>query len=414
MANEMINEGKHVTQSLPSPHGPQSLNSVAGLHVSGFTSVNGTQINASPRSETTAALAPVTVPYSRESRLRAAAEDIMTNYTNDSELSRVLNRQYFQLDRRVRPSMEAVRQAIVETLAQVEDIVPAREAVIALANGAMNSADAVKHLNNLHRPSTPRPDPSTQGTPSRYNAIAPAATGTLTPGAKSTPGQALPLVSQDGGAHENVSSHQIANNKDDELPCPEHITPFEVVDPDGPGNILAVFHHQIRRYLIERDIELYGEYHFKRARGSAFEDQTAPHPDQLDWRFDERANFPEILFRWRRGDHQDPTYPVPLMYWRGYLVVDTDTSPIRDYHHVPSTLSRQAEAGLLEALERMDSRVRHQDLAARQVRHPLEFPTYRELKNDDNRLAQQMRYVLSLVLLEGCTFLCTSYNCSVC
>ncbi|KAL8864126.1 MAG: hypothetical protein Q9174_007459, partial [Haloplaca sp. 1 TL-2023] len=154
---------------------------------------------------------------------------------------------------------------------------------------------------------------------------------------------------------------------------------------------LALYHHQIREYLIERDIELYGEYHFKRARGTASWDQTAPHPDQLDWRFDERAHFPKILHQWRRGNHVDPTYPVPLMYWRGYLVVDTDRSPIWDFHHLPSTLSRRAEAGLLETLERMDNRVRHQDLAARQVRYPLEWPEYKQLKNDDNRLAQQMR-----------------------
>ena len=236
MADEKINEGNDGTQSMPSPHAPQSLNLVAGLHASGLIGGNDTPTDSPPPSATTAALPPITVRYSRESRLRAAAEDIMTNYAKDSELSRVLNRQYFQLDRRGRPSTEAVYQAIVETLAQVEDIVPAREAVIALANAAMNSTDAVKHLNNLHRPSTHRPDPSTPDTPSRPNAIAPAATGALTPGAKSTPGPTLPSVAQDGDAHESASSHQIAKNKDDGLPCPEHIAPFEVTDPDGPGN----------------------------------------------------------------------------------------------------------------------------------------------------------------------------------
>lgn len=83
------------------------------------------------------------------------------------------------------------------------------------------------------------------------------------------------------------------------------------------------------------------------------------------------------------------------MFWRGYIVVDTDRSPLLNYRHLPSTLSRNAEAGLLEALERTDSRVRHQDLGARQIRNPLQWPTLKQLKNDDNRLAQQMRYVLA-------------------
>lgn len=49
-----------------------------------------------------------------------------------------------------------------------------------------------------------------------------------------------------------------------------------------------------------------------------------------------------------------------------------------------------------EALERLDSRVRHQDLAARHyMPNPITMPHLKDLKNRDNKLAQQMRYVSS-------------------
>lgn len=48
------------------------------------------------------------------------------------------------------------------------------------------------------------------------------------------------------------------------------------------------------------------------------------------------------------------------MYWRGFLVIDTDRNPLLDYRHLPSTLAGNAEGGLLETLERLDGRVRHQ------------------------------------------------------
>ncbi|KAL8867052.1 MAG: hypothetical protein Q9174_005911, partial [Haloplaca sp. 1 TL-2023] len=220
-----MDERKDGTQCLPSHHGLQPLNSVAGLCASELTSGDGTSVHTHPHSETRSASAPVNEQYSRENCLRAVAKDIMTNHAYDSELSRILNREYFQLDRRARPSMEAVQQAIVETLAQVEDIVSAREAVIALANASMNSTETVKHLNMLHRnsshqASTHDPDPSTPVTPSPPTAILSAAAQASTPDVESTSGSTLPSVAQDGDARENASSHEIAKNKEDQEQLP--------------------------------------------------------------------------------------------------------------------------------------------------------------------------------------------------
>ena len=80
------------------------------------------------------------------------------------------------------------------------------------------------------------------------------------------------------------------------------------------------------------------------------------------------------------------------MYWRGHVVIDIDRNPLLDYRNIPSALAGNVEGGLMEAIERTDGRVRHQDLAARQyVRNPLEYPTLKHLKNRDNKLAQQTR-----------------------
>lgn len=48
------------------------------------------------------------------------------------------------------------------------------------------------------------------------------------------------------------------------------------------------------------------------------------------------------------------------MWWRGHAVVDIDKYALRDIRDIPSTLASNVEGGLLEAIERTDSRIRHQ------------------------------------------------------
>lgn len=50
------------------------------------------------------------------------------------------------------------------------------------------------------------------------------------------------------------------------------------------------------------------------------------------------------------------------MWWRGHAVVDVDKVPLRDFKNLPSTLANSCEGGLMEAVERLDSRVKHREL----------------------------------------------------
>ncbi|KAL8818758.1 MAG: hypothetical protein Q9223_002684 [Gallowayella weberi] len=85
-------------------------------------------------------------------------------------------------------------------------------------------------------------------------------------------------------------------------------------------------------------------------------------------------------------------YEWSYMRWRGHVVVDIDQTPLRDYRHIPSTLASDSEPGLLEALQRFDSRVRLQDLAARQyTERVIQLPTSGQLKARDNKLSQRIR-----------------------
>ncbi|KAL9602113.1 MAG: hypothetical protein Q9179_002648 [Wetmoreana sp. 5 TL-2023] len=295
-------------------------------------------------------------------RLQTIAGDAMNNFLGDAEVQRVITRRYWDVDPRGRPSLDEVHQQIVHILSLWGNLVAPRDSIIALAQAGWNEALAYQQIaqmrrTNLRHTVTNAPNPPSR-TERRHVGKEPKPQG----------------------------------NDDDDLSLPESVEVIEVDDPKVPGaTTRAVYHQDIRRYLIQRDVQKYGNYRYPRKQGKTFEDQTAPHPNQLDWRFDKRRHFPEILFQWKSEGRPNPNYLLGEMYWRRHLVVDTDRNPIRDFEHLPSTLARDAEPGLLEALERSDARVRHQDLAARQIRKPLRFPTPKQLKNDDNRLAQQTR-----------------------
>ncbi|KAI4280508.1 MAG: hypothetical protein L6R38_004397 [Xanthoria sp. 2 TBL-2021] len=183
---------------------------------------------------------------------------------------------------------------------------------------------------------------------------------------------------------------------DDGQPIPAGV---DIIDIEHPTQLhrraKAVYHHQIRQYLIERDQRRYGNYRYKRKKGEKFEDQTATHPKQLRWGFDKREkqrHFPAILFRYKRAGCEDPDDALGFMRWRGHWVVDIDRYPLTDFTHIPSTLASNVEGGLLEAIERLDNRVKHQDLSARLFSPKIrERPTPGQLKARDNKLSQAMR-----------------------
>ena len=139
----------------------------------------------------------------------------------------------------------------------------------------------------------------------------------------------------------------------------------------------------------------------------------------------------QILHRYRPAGLQDPDYDFGIiLWWRGHAVVDIDKYPLRDIRDIPSTLASKVEGGLLEAIERTDSRIRHQgkqfleliftqstvlasqttcseseassggransdlyiDFSARLYDPRIyENPVSKDLKNRDNKLSQSMR-----------------------
>ncbi|KAL8737605.1 MAG: hypothetical protein Q9181_001506 [Wetmoreana brouardii] len=338
-------------------------------------------------------------------RLQAIAEDSMNNFLGDAEVQRVITRRYWDVDPRGRPSLDEVHQQIVHLLSLSGNLVAPRDSIIALAQAGWNEALAYQQIAQLRRTNLRHAITNAPNPPSRTERRHVGPSQTESSHSKQAKGQlltkditlSLELLHSCPTTFHTISDVDTGKepkpqDNDDDLPLPESVEVIEVDDPKRPGaTARAVYHQDIRRYLIQRDVQRYGHYRYSRKQGKTLEDRTAPHPDQLDWRFDKRSHFPDILFQWKSEGRPNPTYLLGEMYWRQHLVVDTDRNPIRDFEHLPSTLARDVEPGLLEALERSDPRVRHQDLAARQIRKPLRFPTPRHLKNDDNRLAQQMR-----------------------
>ncbi|KAL9014629.1 MAG: hypothetical protein Q9173_000722 [Seirophora scorigena] len=322
---------------------------------------------------------PVSPPQGPARQDRASLEARFTaawNRFEDVELQQLIVRRYFEVNPNGRPNMDQVRDMVVNILRLVGARLAPRDAIILLLQAGLNAALAVQEYIRLRHPR---------------------------------------VIAETHEARNPPSPEEMAKDKadkiqaeDDRQPIPDDVDVLEV-EWSGAGKARAVYHYQIRKYLLERDLKKYGPYRYARTRGKAFEDQTAPHPDQLRWRFDKRPLLPDILLQYRKNGRPDPLYKVPDMYWRGCVVIDTDRNPVLDFRHVPSTLASNAEGGLLalkhlfyeedanseiysEALERLDSRVRHQDLAARHyVLNPITLPNLKDLKNRDNKLAQQMR-----------------------
>ncbi|KAL8805658.1 MAG: hypothetical protein Q9182_001802 [Xanthomendoza sp. 2 TL-2023] len=286
---------------------------------------------------------------------RVIAQNTLNDF-NDSDLQEVLYRRYHNVDPRGRPSLDEVLDRIVNVINVVGPRgLPPREAIMLLAQAGWNSAMAIQRYIEIYR---------------------------------------RPQVAQEIQRVVNPPPEKsIDDDGDDEKQVPAGVKTWTIVDPGDPScQVRAVYHHQIRRYLIQRDQRRYGEYRYKRTRGDVFEDQTASHPDQLQWGFDKQTHMPSILFRYKPDGYFDPEYDWAYMRWRGHVVVDIDQTPLRDYRHFPSTLASECEPGLLEALLRLDSRVRLQDLAARQyTKKVVHLPTSGQFKARDNKLSQRIR-----------------------
>lgn len=105
-----------------------------------------------------------------------------------------------------------------------------------------------------------------------------------------------------------------------------------------------------------------------RARGKDPLDITSFHPEQMFWGPGRNhwALMPhKLLFRLECKGFPVPTYYVENMMHNGRVVLDGDNHPVKDYCNIPKTLASNADAYLLEAIGRMDTRITQIDFRAR-------------------------------------------------
>lgn len=103
-------------------------------------------------------------------------------------------------------------------------------------------------------------------------------------------------------------------------------------------------------------------------QGKASDDRTAPvafPADQPSWGFDDRAHYPPINFVLYRTNYKGPTYNWGYLYFNGLLVLDLENRPIKNFLHLPLTISSKIHGGHIEALLRFDDRTTYADIRAR-------------------------------------------------
>ena len=139
---------------------------------------------------------------------------------------------------------------------------------------------------------------------------------------------------------------------------------------NGNGDwIGAVFHNDIRGPLLRQASEN-GRHAYDHPRQQGVEeyDRTAFLESQRHWDGD-RQQWSQIkdniLNRLEKTDHEDPDYEVPHMYYEGRIVLDLDNHPVRAFTDIPLVLSSQIEGWLMEAIQRIDSRIERGDFRAR-------------------------------------------------
>lgn len=154
---------------------------------------------------------------------------------------------------------------------------------------------------------------------------------------------------------------------------PEDIEVEDYVEPESGESMAAVRYADIRHFLIDQAATggryKYGRQHMPDDEKHS-DDQTSFLKTQRRWGFhrDNRSQYPPIIFVFERKDRPDPQYPnddIPHMRWRGLLVIDHEGQPVRRFRNIPAALSSQIEGGLMEAIQREDSRIRNNDFLAR-------------------------------------------------
>lgn len=144
-----------------------------------------------------------------------------------------------------------------------------------------------------------------------------------------------------------------------------HVTLYRYHDRAVDRHVWAVYHQDYRHVWMRQWPS--NHYVHPRKSGNMIEDGTCYYPPHHNWSED-RNHWPAVLFQYKpdisiRGRNK----PRNLITQEGWLVIDLNAKPVRDFHSIPFALSSKAEPFLLEAImrENYDSDILVQDLRAR-------------------------------------------------
>ena len=134
-------------------------------------------------------------------------------------------------------------------------------------------------------------------------------------------------------------------------------------------------------------------------RGRDVLNQTSFLSAHKTWGSD-RPHRPEILFTHNpTADRSRDQYEVQTMRRYGKIVIGSDDLPVKDYRNMPDTISTAIEGFRLEAIERQDVRIKHQDFRSRMVPHSINKVGDVIEPPSDNTLSARMRRFRTLACL---------------
>ncbi|ERF70118.1 hypothetical protein EPUS_00305 [Endocarpon pusillum Z07020] len=138
----------------------------------------------------------------------------------------------------------------------------------------------------------------------------------------------------------------------------------------------AIYHHELVRTVLSKD-RLYGpagsqQYTHPRKDGKLDGDEydrTSYLPAQKYWGGD-RAHRPTILFEFKKPDNaypptNPPNFTVSIDGVQRTIIDVINNKPLRDFAHLPTTISTKVEGWLMEAWFRYDPSLRFEDLIQR-------------------------------------------------
>lgn len=222
----------------------------------------------------------------RHSQYREIAQATLRD-PSDREVQEAYRRRYQNVDPRDRPSWEVILDRAAQLMSILRERSSPRATILLLANAGWDHNAALQQFTQSCRQQAQRLEEQvSKGTswklPERPAARKQESRGTGSPVVEQRQGMMITSTDLVGLLVKSMPNDDIVERQspksDDDLPFPKDIKTMEVDDPILPGRkgisicsgthgfvcrhliVRAIFHHQIRAYLIERDQRLYGAY----------------------------------------------------------------------------------------------------------------------------------------------------------